>query len=374
MCQISYYQIMRNSKDKKQLRYQMVQYAIKHGNKPCARDFNTTVKTVRKWRNRFDIDGYLGLNSLSTRPNNSPNKTDKDTELKVIKAKKRYKRIGADHIRIKEDIKQSTKTMRKIWKDAGINSSKRRKKHVTKNNLRQIKKQFNLFQFNLEDTKELRDIPEYWIQMKKLNLPKIQYTFREVSTGIMFLGFADDKSLTYSSLFADYVQKHLLNFNIDLSNSIRQTDNGSEYIGNVKNKNTSAYTKVIHSIKGQKHQTIIPGCHRMQADVETVHDIIEREFFEVESFTSYSNFFDKVYSYLLFFNLERINSYKEFKSPIQLALEKVPNLNPSVLMLPPIDLRFLLNLNLAFFNNGGYDVSSGPCLAALRHPNLFLGV
>lgn len=360
MCPIEYYQIMLNSKDKKQMRYQMVQYAIKHGNKPCARFFKTTVKTVRKWRARFNEGGYLNLNSVSTRPHNSPAKTDIETELKIIKAKKVYKRIGADHIRIKEKIAQSTKTMRKIWKNAGIQSGKRRKKHVTKNNLREVKKRFELFRFNVEDTKELCDIPEYWPLIKQLKLPQVQYTFREVSTGIMFLGYADDKSLTYSSLFAEYVQEHLQKFNIGLTNSIRQTDNGSEYIGNIRNKNISEYTKIIESIPGQKHQTIIPGCHRMQADVETVHDIIEREFFEVESFTSYANFFNKIYSYLMFFNLERINTYKEYKSPLQLAKEKMPGVDEKLLMLPPIDLKFLLDYKLAFFTKGGYDVYSSP--------------
>jgi len=34
MCPVQYYQIMRNCKDKKQHRYQMVQYALKEGIKP----------------------------------------------------------------------------------------------------------------------------------------------------------------------------------------------------------------------------------------------------------------------------------------------------------------------------------------------------
>ena len=98
----------------------------------------------------------------------------------------------------------------------------------------------------------------------------------------------------------------------------------------------------------------------MQSDVETVHDIIEREFFEVEKFYSYENFFDKVYTYQLFFNLERINTYKENKSPYTLAKEKNPNIKKEVFMLPPIDLRFLLQKHVAFLLKGGYDVYSSP--------------
>ena len=39
---ISMYQVMLFSKDKKQQRYQMVTYALKHGVKPTARIYDTT--------------------------------------------------------------------------------------------------------------------------------------------------------------------------------------------------------------------------------------------------------------------------------------------------------------------------------------------
>ena len=49
MCSCKYYDIMRKSKDKKFIRYQMVNHAKEYGIKPTARAFNTNVKTVRKW-------------------------------------------------------------------------------------------------------------------------------------------------------------------------------------------------------------------------------------------------------------------------------------------------------------------------------------
>jgi len=53
MCPYQYYHIMKNCKDKKHLRYQMVCYAEKHGIKPCARFFHAHPDTVRKWVYRF---------------------------------------------------------------------------------------------------------------------------------------------------------------------------------------------------------------------------------------------------------------------------------------------------------------------------------
>ena len=223
MCPLKYYQIMKNSKDKKQFRYQMIQYALKHGVKPAARAFNTSPTVVRKWRDRFNSEAYSGLNDRSRRPHYSPNETPRNLKEYVIQLKHQYKRVGADQIKPIANVSLSTKTMRKIWRDAGISSRKRRKKHVTKNNLRKIKKQFKLFEHMGEDTKDLSDIPEYWSQMKHLNLPKWQYTFREVSCGPLFLGFANQRSLTHAHLFAIYINHFLKKFKALPKKSKRQT-------------------------------------------------------------------------------------------------------------------------------------------------------
>lgn len=137
---------------------------------------------------------------------------------------------------------------------------------------------------------------------------------------------------------------------IDLSATHRQSDNGSEYIGSWNAKAPSSYTLAIESIKGQTHTTIFPGAHRMQADVETIHNLIETEFFEIESFSSRADFFNKAYSYQLFFNLLRPNSYKENKTPWQLIQEKDPNIHVNVAKIPVVDLDALLDLYLANHN------------------------
>ena len=61
MCPYKYYQVMRDSKDKKQWRYQMVQKAMKDGTKAAARAFNTSPQVVRKWLRRFNTEGYSAL-------------------------------------------------------------------------------------------------------------------------------------------------------------------------------------------------------------------------------------------------------------------------------------------------------------------------
>ena len=87
---------------------------------------------------------------------------------------------------------------------------------------------------------------------------------------------------------------------------------------------------------------------------------IKIDFYEIENFTDRDDFMQKAYTYQLFFNLERPNTYKENKSPWQLAQEKRPDIPIEALMLPPVDLDVLLNKKLASLTTGGYDVYSVP--------------
>ena len=53
MCPLRYYPMLRQSKEPTYLRFELVRYARTHGIKPAARQFSTTVKTVRKWLRRW---------------------------------------------------------------------------------------------------------------------------------------------------------------------------------------------------------------------------------------------------------------------------------------------------------------------------------
>ena len=81
----------------------------------------------------------------------------------------------------------------------------------------------------------------------------------------------------------------------------------------------------------------------MQSDVETIHNLMETEFYEIESFQNRHDFICKAASYQLSFNLHRPNSYKEHKTPWQLAKDKKPDLDQRLLMIPPVDLDKLLS-------------------------------
>ncbi len=368
MCPLSYYQIMRNCKDKRAHRYQMVQYALSRGVKPTARVFGTSPPVVRKWLTRFKEQGYAALSDLSRRPHHSPRATPEDIKDRIVRLQKKYRRLGAAQVKTLEELTQAPKTIRKFWREAGVSNRRRRKKYITKRNLREVKKQFYLFQQSCEDTKYLTDIPEYWPQMKRLNLPSVQYTRREVSCGILFLGFANELSLIHATLFAAYINHQLTKYRaLPVDNpAYCQTDNGSEFCGSWNAKEPSAYTRTIESLPGQTHTTIFPGAHRMQADVETVHGLMETEFYEIESFSDRTEFINKASTYQLFFNLERPNTYKEHKTPWQLAQEKKPDLDKRLLMTPAVDLDAMLAHYTNFLAQGGKDLLTNPSSSILN--------
>jgi len=226
--------------------------------------------------------------------------------------------------------------------------------------MREIKKHWRLFEQITIDTKDLSDIPEYWIGLKSRKLPRYQYTARDVCTALLFLGYANQLSLAHSAIFAQRIIQHLINCGCDLSHACWQSDNGSEFIGSWQAKNDSIFTKIIEFVDGQKHRTIPVGQHRFQADVETVHSLMESEFYMLEQFDSRRELIEKANAYQLFFNLARKNSGKEYKTPWQLIIQKNRTADVRLALLDVADSNKIAKDNLVSKNIWGYDVGSLP--------------
>ena len=352
---------MRECKDPRQIRMRIVHSARKIGVKPTARLFQTTPKTVRKWLSRFDHT----LDSLSDH-SRAPKQPARHLSPQQVHALEKLIRenpsFGAERLKQLYELPYAPRTIRKIAQACGLKKKNRRKKTQTKRNLREIKRQWALFQQSDLDTKDLSDIPEYWPQMKTLQLPRYQYTFREVTSGLLLMAFADTLSLTYSTLFAQYLLQHFQLCGVDLSQATWQTDNGSEFIGSWQAKHDSRFTQVVQAIPGLQHRTIPPGAHRFQADVETVHNLVEIEMLEIESFLHRKHFLDKFTTYQLWFNLTRKNRGKEYKTPWQLIQEKNPQADPRLPLLPPVFLEDLFKINYSCELSGGYHVRTAPLI------------
>ncbi|HEV2351752.1 MAG TPA: hypothetical protein VG028_18125 [Terriglobia bacterium] len=121
----------------------------------------------------------------------------------------------------------SSVAIHRIWRQHDL-VHPRQRKHQRQQDLAALKRTWALFQQTSAHTKDLDDIPHYWPQMKARGLPGVQYTAREVRSGLQFLAYASRRSAAGSVLFAQRIQTHLQRCGVNLKDVTWQTDNGGK--------------------------------------------------------------------------------------------------------------------------------------------------
>jgi hypothetical protein len=163
---------------------------------------------------------------------------------------------------------------------------------------------------------------------------------------------AQRRSAAASAVFAARIQQHLDRCGVSLRDLAWQTDNGSEFIGGTDLQGRR--TGFPAALGPSQHTRIPPAAHTYQSDVETVHRLVEDEFFDLETFANRGDFLAKTHTYQLYFNLVRPNSHKENLSPWQIIERLAPRSPLELCLLPPVLLDYYLN------DSGGYDVPRYP--------------
>ena len=338
-----YFALIREMKDNAyNHRLRLVESARERGIKPTARLFAITAPTVRKWLRRFQRHGPSGLLALSRARHHQFLKTPAATEAQLVELRKTLPTFGARRLIREFDLPISHGALERIWRAHGL-IRKRRRKYQRKQDLAHIKARWSLFQQISADTKDLDDIPRYWLQAQRLKLPVIQYTVRDVRSGLLFWAFAESRSASASAVFPARIQQHLDRYGVSLRDLVWQTDNGGEFKGD--------FPKALDQ---SQHVRIPPSPHTYQSDVETVHRLEEDEFFDLEDFSSRGDFLAKVHTYQLYFNLARPNSHKENQTPWQIIERFAPRSPLDLCLLPPVFLDYYL------YDSGGYDVPRLP--------------
>ncbi|MBI5379775.1 MAG: transposase [Nitrospirae bacterium] len=322
----------------------MVQHAQQHSISQAARTFATTRKTVRKWLKRYQAQGTAGLHDQSKAPHHIPHKSPPGVEQQALDLRRLLPTWGGHRLHTEGRLPISGTTCYRIWQTQGL-VKPRRRKHHKKRDLREVKKRFAPFAKLQQDVKDLDDIPTYWPLMRTLGLPPHQLTCREIRTGATFFAYAYENTMTNSQLFQAYVAEHLQKYGVSLDDVILQTDNGSENIGSWKKKTPSAFTRQVEEHYRMQHDRIPPHCSTYNSDVESFHNLIEREFYDIETFSGIPELLGKAYAYQLYFNYQRPNAWREGKSPYALLRELAPDISSKVLALPPAIVdQFLKNL------------------------------
>lgn len=346
-----YFDLIREMRNAYNHRLRLVESVRQRGIKPTARLFRTSALTVRKWWRRYQEHGPSGLQEHSRAPHGSPQKTPAEIEQQVLALRQQLPTFGAARLKREFDLPVSHMAIQRIWRQHGL-IRKRRRKYQRKQDLAHVKARWALFQQISADTKDLDDIPHYWPQAQQLGLPVIQYTAREVRSGLLFWSFAERRSASASAVFAARIQQHLDRWGVNLRDLAWQTDNGSEFLGG--HDRQGHRTGFPAALGDSQHLRIPPAAHTFQSDVETVHRLVEDEFFDLETFSSRGEFLAKAQTYQLYFNLARPNSHKENQTPWQIIERLAPRSPLELCLLPPVFLDYYLN------DSGGYDVPRYP--------------
>lgn len=346
-----YFDLVREMRDAYNHRLRLVESARQRGIKPTARLFTTTVPTVRKWLRRWQHSGLAGLQELSRAPHHQPGRTPRAVEQQVVELRRQLPTFGARRLIREFDLPLSHGALERIWRQHGL-IAKRRRKYQRKQDLAAVKATWRLFQQISADTKDLCDIPHFWPQAKRLKLPWVQYSAREVRSGLFFWAFAQRRTAAASAVFAARIQQHLERCGVSLRDLAWQTDNGFEFVGRaVRGAPRSGFPAALGD---SQHLRIPPAAHTYQSDVETVHRLVEDEFFDLETFRSRGDFLAKATTYQFYFNLARTNSHKQNLSPYQIIQQLAPRSPLHLCLLPPVFLDYYLN------DAGGYDLPRLP--------------
>ena len=359
---VPYFDLVRQMKNAFDFRLRLVTHARQHGMKKTARDFRTTPPTVRKWVRRWEKHGLQGLKERSRAPHSCPHKITGDLAERVVELRCQLPSFGARRLKREWDLPLGHGAIERIWREQGLLPARRRK-YQKKQDLAKLKATWGLFQQISADTKDLDDIPHYWPQMQAHGLPAVQYTAREVRSGLQFLAYASQRSAQASVLFAQRIQTHLRRCGVNLRDVTWQTDNGSEFIGELQPDGSRSHFPRAVTYFGSQHQRIPPAAHTYQSDVETVHRLIEDEFYDLETFRNRAEFLAKASLYQLYFNLARPNSHKGDLTPWQIIHQLDPRLPLNVCLLPPAFLDYRLDALRRDDRptpKGGYDLPRFP--------------
>lgn len=320
-----------------------VRYAMTHGVRAATRHFSTSRSVIQKWLRRYQKDGHDGLRDRRHGPHHQKHKLSPEQEARIVQARTRSQHYGPMRLRMNCDIPHSCSTIARVLRDHHL-IRKRRTRAKKRNDMRAVKAVLYAPAQHIQvDAKYLTDIPNLKILLEKdVKMPKFILTARDTISGWTCLGFTQDLTELNATIFVDHVLKHLKSLFPDRQDFIIQTDNGPEFSGLLRRPYAKqSFTKTVED-HGAQHRFIPPGCCNANADVESFHHIIENEFLDQEVFPSAEVFSEKLFSWLAYFNLVRLNSYKRWRSPWLILSEAYGDFVADSLSIYPV-----LDLDLA---------------------------
>ena len=197
---------------------------------------------------------------------------------------------GSNLVKVNLNLRYSTSTIYRILKESG-RTCKRQKRYIETRAVTEKKKALKAYGKWQLDTKFLTDLPNLTVSIFNGSSPKYEYTLRDMKTGTTFLGYAfKERTVEASINFISLCLYHMQLHDIDTHYVTIQSDNGSEFLGHVYQKEEYAIKKVVEDVFHARFVTTPIRKPTFNSHVETFHNRVEPEFYDRISISNLEDF------------------------------------------------------------------------------------
>jgi transposase InsO family protein len=288
-----------------------------------AERFQVDAKTVRKWRDRFLVEGGSGFEDRSSRPHRSPNRTPKRLRRRVLHLR-RSRRWGADHIGYEVGLAAST--VQNILNRAGVGRLDRGDRATRREPPRRYQRERPGELIHV-DIKKIAGIPDGggW-RTRGRGYPGEKATKRRWA-GYRYIHTAiDDRTrIAYSEILDDEKAVTAAGFwkraaawysAIGITCQRVITDNGSCYRSGLWHRACQATGTTVKKTRPRRPQT--------NGKVERFHRILLEEWAYIQPWTSETQRHHGYHGFIHFYNQHRSHGSLKWATPTSVLKDNLP--------------------------------------------------
>ena len=316
---------MPNKRADHNLKLKIIKDAKKTSINSASKIHNISRVSITKWIKIYDEFGAEGLKKKKTsyKPNNLFQKINKTDLNKIIECKKNNLNLNAREILEKLNLDYSIQFVNKKFREFKLKKAVSDKNYIKSNE----QEPFTNFKIKIIKLKNFNP-----------NLPSYQIYAIDIQTGLIFIGFAFERTQLSLSIFIDYILKNLTRY-LPLKNKITiHTTNGKEF-SESSQSNDSIFKEIIISKYKAQHLT-----HNKIIGIEKNYEIFNNS-------ENIKKLLLNSLSYIIYCNNLRKDLNKENRSPKEIILLynkrlKKNTIDTEILRVPPIIVdKFIRNIN-----------------------------
>ena len=287
-----------------------------------AERFQVDAKTVRKWRDRFLIDGEEGLVDRSSRPRRSPNRTPRVLRRRVVWLRQQ-RRWGADHIA--HEVGLAASTVQTILTRAGLGRLNRGDRATSSQPVRRYQREHPGELIHV-DIKKLAGIPDGGGWRTRGRGYRGEYArHRKVGYRYIHTAIDDRTRIAYSEIHHDEQATTAAGFwtraatwyrSIGITPQRVITDNGSCYRSGLWHRACHSTGTVVKKTRPYRPQT--------NGKVERFHRILLEEWAYLCDWTSETQRRAAYDGFIHFYNHHRSHGSLKWATPISIIRDNLP--------------------------------------------------